>query len=257
MYKHISFLFIVAGMLFMANAPHVLAQTPSPTPTCQTVYGGGTNCSATGSLSINKTVKNPKTNSYSNNLFQDVYIFGTSENVTFKLTLTNTTTRNIGNIHILDTLPTNLDYVSSDGTFNNTNRTITLSVSNLAAKASADYIVKAKVNTQPLPGNLSVACLPNTVQAQTTSFFFFNHTQSQDTSIFCITNKSTTSHPNNQTSNVEPLNPTSNTQTRGGQKVYTPPTSGQSPATGPETATIALLPILFGLGKFLQKKATG
>ena len=255
MIKHLSLALLTLGIILMMNTHPAFAQTP--TPTCQTVYGGGVTCNVNGTLAIDKTVENPQTGSFTNNLLQDEYIFGTAENITFRITITNTTSGNISNIHILDTLPTNLDYVSSDGTFNSQTRTVSIPDATLASKASTSFLLKTKVNTQPLPGNQSTVCLSNTAQAQTTSFFFFNNTQSQDAAIFCLkTSAGPTTTPtpiNSQMSSGGTTTPSQ--QTRGGKPVYRAPNASQTPPTGPVTTSLMLLPFLFILGKFLQRKA--
>ncbi len=253
------FLILLAFSTFFAHSVNAQTptsiKTPTPTPTCQAIYGGGTNCATGGTVIIDKTVENPNTQEFTNALLQDMYVFSPRETVTFRFTITNVSSGTVSNIHILDALPANLDYVKSDGSFNSGNRTVSMPENALSSKTSASFQLTTKVNSQPIPGNQPVACIANIAQLQTTSFFFFNHIQSGDTAIFCLkaSGPITPAILPSQTPSQPGQTPIQSGQTKGGQKVYPPPATKKTPATGPEAWSLFLLPALFFIGRKLRK----
>src|SRR3989304_8577444 len=58
---------------------------------CQPVYGGGEVCISKGNILVNKTVQNPQTGAFVDNLsLSNDPRFGAEKSVTFQLTITNT-----------------------------------------------------------------------------------------------------------------------------------------------------------------------
>ena len=190
---------LLCSLLFV-TATQSLAAT-----TCQSIYGGGQTCqSQTNNLSIIKEVANPQTQQFTSNLKQTEYIFQRSENVVFRFTLTNNATSTQSSLQILDTLPVNLDYVSSDGSFNSQTRLVTINVPTIAGKQIKTFTITTKVNNQNLPNREGVACITNQVNLQTRSFFFFTNPQGQNTAVFCISTNQTTIAPTPQSEMDQP-----------------------------------------------------
>lgn len=222
---------------------------------CQPIYNGGSNCSTQSALTLDKTVQNPQTGQFTAKLLSDIYVFARGQNVVFHLTLTNTTTNSISSIQINDQLPTNLDYISGDGKFNASNRTLTINVGTLQAKSSKTYALTARVNSQNLPSNQQVACLVNQASVQTTSFFFFSSLQNQNSAVFCLSSASPLVQITPTPTQTAPMPITVNPTTPQPNRVYPVPQGATTPPTGPEADAMLLLPTLFFLGKFILKRA--
>lgn len=253
----------------------IVAPQANAAGSCQKIYNGGTVCSqSNGTLTIDKFLQNPRTNSYTNNLRQDQYVFSAGENVNFRLQVTNTSDNPISNITIVDTLPSNLDFGNGDGTFDTKKHTVTIKLNSLASKATQTYNYQAVVNTKALPGNQPTACVLNQVIVQTTSFFFFTSTQGQNNATVCLGTKPTgmptivTPTTVNPTTSVPVteitpkvivyLTPTPTIlpqihKTKGGQTVYTAPNTSQTPPTGPNPLSLLFLLPLFFVGKYIRR----
>lgn len=221
--------------LFVIVTP-VVADT-----TCQPVYGGGQTCVQVGNVLINKTVKNPQTGVFVDNLGVNDPKFSPDQQVPFQLIVTNTGNSTLSKVTVKDTLPQFVDYVSGIGTFDQSSKTLTFEVSDLKANESRTFNLVAKiVSVGALPSDQSVVCVVN--QAQATA----NNQTSADNSQFCIQTQPQT------TKGGQPQP----TETKGGLKVFPPTQQGQMPSTGPEAlALLALIPSGIA-GMFLRKKAS-
>ena len=212
-----------------------LASSASASTSCQPIYGGGETCVQVGNISINKTVKNPTTGSFVDNLSVNDPKYSPASTVNFQITVTNTGNGNISSTTVKDTFPNYVTFVSGPGSFDSNSKVLTFTVENLAAGASQIFNVSAKIVDQnSLPADQGVTCVVNQVNATSN-----DNQQSSDNSQFCI---------------EKPTQP--GTTTKGGLKVFPAPAVVTTPATGPEMLPlIGLIPSgLFGI--FLRKKAS-
>lgn len=215
---------------FLANASLALASGSSyGTSNCQVIYGGGEVCQKEIKFTIDKKVQGPtKGGQFVDNLSMNDAKFQPGSDIAFQITITNTGNTTIQNLSIVDTLPSNLIFLSGAGNYNSANNTITYNVSNLEAGKSNQQTFLAKIADKSKFSN-SVTCLNNTVRANDD-----NGNSASDNAGFCVENPTT-------------QNPT--------PKVFTSVPPKSIPNTGPE-----MLPLL-GLipagisGYFLRKKS--
>ena len=206
--------------------------------TCQPIYGGGETCVQVGNLSINKTVKNPSTGGFVDNLNINDPKYSPTSTVDFQITVTNTGSGNISSATVKDTLPNYVTFVSGPGSFDANSKVLTFTVNNLGSGQSQTFNVTAKVVDQgALPANQGVTCVVNQVSATAN-----DNMQSSDNSQFCIEKPSQPGTPS--------------TTTKGGLKVFPAPKVTTTPATGPEMlALIGLIPS--GIAGLILRKKTG
>jgi len=221
-------IFALVIFLLMASEQSALADT-----VCQPIYGGGQTCVQVGNTLINKTVQNPQTGAFVDNLNVNDPKFTPTSSVTFHITVTNTGSSTINKTTVKDTLPSFINFVSGPGSFDSNTKVLTFDVGNLAAGESRTFTIAAKVTDQgQLPQDQGITCVVN--QAISTSE---NGQQSSDNSQFCI---------------QKPVLG----ETKGGLKVLPSPQITITPPTGPEMLPlIGLIPTgIFGF--FLRKKAS-
>lgn len=230
--KKLILISLITGFISLSFAVKTNAST-----SCQPIYGGGETCVQVGKISINKTVKNPVTGSFVENLNINDPKYSPTSTVNFQITVTNTGSENISSTTVKDTFPNFVTFVSGpkDGKFDSNSKVLTFTVGNLSAGASKTFDVSAKVADQgSLPADQGVTCVVNQVNATSN-----DNQQSSDNSQFCI---------------EKPTQP--GTTTKGGLKVFPAPAVVTTPATGPEMfPLIGLIPSgLFGI--FLRKKTS-
>ncbi|KKU82805.1 MAG: hypothetical protein UY10_C0023G0002 [Microgenomates group bacterium GW2011_GWA2_47_8] len=216
---------LTAAVLFFSLGGAVYASYGSEA--CQPIYGGGETCVLKGNLLINKSVKNPQTNEFVDNLSRSndpKYMSG--QIVEFQLTVTNTGNKKINEIEVTDILPNYLDFQSGPGTFDSNNKKLTFKIVGLEPNQSKTYTVKAKVS-----GNISFSQAVNCVVNQAKAVSGDN--ESSDIAQLCIEKTVTT--------------------TKGGLPVMPAPGLKQTPATGPEMLGLAALIPAAGAGLFLRK----
>ena len=233
------------GACYLFFGASANAQT-TPSPTCQPLYGGGAyNCSSKN-LSVDKTVQDPQSGVFVQNLGVNDAHYSPESTVTFRVLVKNTSNQALKNITIKDTLPKYLTYTSGEGKYDNTTKTLTITLASLDGGKSKSYDIKAKVaKIQDLPQDQSVSCLTNQTNVKT------GDQSASDNVSFCLQRQATVG-----TSNITYPTPT---VTKGGQVVY-PVTTNQTitrtPPTGPEALALFALAPLAGLGQFLRRKAS-
>ncbi|OGH23342.1 MAG: hypothetical protein A2958_00250 [Candidatus Levybacteria bacterium RIFCSPLOWO2_01_FULL_38_13] len=220
-------IFAIAFFALFAVSQKALADT-----VCQPIYGGGQTCVQVGNILVNKTVKNPQTGAFVDNLnINDPKLLPLST-VTFQITVTNTGSGNLSKITVKDTLPSFVTFVSGPGSFDRNTKVLTFEVSNLGAGQSQTFTLEAKtVEENKLPQDQGIVCVVNQVLATSDS------NQSSDNSQFCI-----------EKPVVAPV-------TKGGLKVFPAPTVVTTPPTGPEMLSLIGLIPAGGLGFLLRRKA--
>lgn len=180
----IFFLFVT----YLTNSSVVLADGVIPTVTpgvgnCIPVYGGGVQCPRVGQVLINKTVRNPSTGIFVDNLGPADPKYRPEWLVNFKITVQNTGDQMLNDVKVTDKLPDFVDFTSGPGTFDSNSETLTFDVLNLAGGTSQTFdVVVRTVHAAVLPVNQSVVCPVNTVDAVVTDTNQTDH----DTSQFCI-----------------------------------------------------------------------
>lgn len=225
----ITILFFTVYTLFFV--PVVSADT-----VCQPIYGGGQSCVQTGNVLINKTVADPKTGAFVDNLGINDNKFAQDMAINFQITITNTGNTVVSKITIKDIFPRFVDFVAGPGNFDGNSKTLSLDVSNLNPNESRNFTITGKIVSADKLPDQTIDCEVNQALASIDS-----NTTSQDNSQFCIQKQAI------QTGQ----NPTT---TKGGLKVFTPGQVATTPSTGPEMLPLlALIPT--GLaGIFLKRK---
>ena len=152
--------------------------------TCQQVYGGGETCIQVGKIFIAKTVQNPQTSAFVDNLSVNEPKFSPEQNIQFRLTVTNNDNATAKNVVVQDTYPQYVNFTSGEGKFDNNTKTLTIEVGELKAGESKTYTLQGKiVSAQSIPGGSGVVCVVNQATAAT------NGNTSQDNAQFCIEKK--------------------------------------------------------------------
>lgn len=207
------------------------------TTTCQPTYGGGTNC-VTTKIIIDKTVKNPQTGQFVDNLNINDPKYAPNDTVAFQLKVTNTSDQALSGVKVTDILPAHLTYVSgvAGATYDNSTKTLTFNAGDFKVSESKTFTVNAKIDqASSLPADQGIVCETNQ------SFVSVNDTQNQDNAQVCI---------------QKPTLGTTSTMTKGGQVVYPAPKAKSTPKTGAEMLTLfAIIPSSIG-GLILRRKTS-
>jgi len=227
------FLLLVTCYLLLVTASPAQADT-----SCQPIYGGGQSCVTTNNIIINKTVLNPQTNQFVDNLSINDPKYQPGFITTFQISVTNTGNNNVGRIDVRDIFPQYVNFGSGAGTFDTNTNTLSFSLTNLAPNETRKYSIVGRIfNADQIPvAQGSVICVVNQAIAMVD-----NANASQDNAQLCI-------------EKVAPVVATVITNTKGGFPVLNPSTTiYKAPATGPEMfGLIAMIPT--GLaGWFLRK----
>lgn len=219
----------VASVMAAGSVTPTPTKTPTPTPiksveACQTTYGGGSTCETT-QLLLDKTVKNPKSTVYVDNLGTNDPKYNPDGTVSFKLKVTNTGASTLSKVTVTDTLPDFVTFTDGDA------KVHTFTLDDLKPNESRIIDISAKIATSnALPNDKGITCVTNSAKATSDSL------ESTDTAQFCV-EKSILS------------------TTKGGNVVYPVPAAKTTPPTGPEAlALVGLLPTSM-LGFVLRKKA--
>lgn len=232
---------------------------------CQPIYGGGESCPKVPQFEINKTVQNPKTQAFVDNLGVGDAKFAPTQLVPFKLTVKNTTDEKISNVIIKDIFPGVVDFAGGIGDFDANSKTLTIKLESLEANETRDFYVQAKVAAKDkLPADQAVMCVINQ------STITIGDKTAQDNAQFCI--EKTLTPPANPvnpanpptTKGGQPVTPGTTTTTtsvanppttKGGKPVFPPTTAKKTPETGPEAiALFGLIPSALS-GLYLRRKS--
>jgi len=135
--------------------------------TCEPIYGGGERCFGTGDILIDKTVKNPSSNLFVDNLGVNDPKFSPGELVLYRLEVKNTGSSEFGKVTVKDVFPSYLDFVWGPAGWNSDSRTLQFDVYNLKSGESRQYEVMTRVFGQEnLPADRSLICVVNTASAE-------------------------------------------------------------------------------------------
>ena len=189
---------------------------------CQPIYGGGQSCTTSNNIVIDKTVLNPQSNQFVNNLSINDPKYLPGLIATFQIAITNTGNKNISTIDVKDIFPQYVIFGAGAGTFDINTNTLSFSLTDLAPNETRKYSIVGRVfNAENIPGTVgSVVCVVNQAIAMIN-----NNNVSQDNSQFCI----------------EKTAVASVVTTKGGFPVLSSVPTTSTPSTGPEAL------VLFGL----------
>lgn len=182
-YKKVIMSALVAGA-FLANTTLASASGSSyGTSNCQVIYGGGEVCHEQVKFTIDKKVMQPtKGGGYVDNLSSNDARFQPGSDAAFQITITNTGNKTIEKLTVVDTLPSNLLFVSGVGNYNSSDKTITYTISNLEAGKSNQQTFVAKIADKS-KFSQTVTCVTNAVKA-----YDNNGNNANDNASLCIEN---------------------------------------------------------------------
>ena len=126
-------------------------------------------------LAINKTVRNPVSNVYVDNLSAQDYTFLPGQLATFRIEVKNVGQTELNNIQVKDMLPQLLDFEVGGGSYDKAARVLTFNVDNLKVGESRTFDFHARV--QPTTG---LVCVSNLAEARSGQLF------GQDSTSVCI-----------------------------------------------------------------------
>lgn len=173
----------IAGVAFFATAKIAMADT-----NCTTQYGangyGTTNCT-TVDITVNKTVKNPVSNVFVENLTDKDATYSPDSEVTFQLEIKNAGNQNFDTVTVKDVLPEHLTNASVDaqynGSYDSGSKTLTFTLKDLKSGESKTVEVKAKVTAaSTFAKDKDMFCETN--KAEVTA----NDRKDDDTAQYCI-----------------------------------------------------------------------
>ena len=220
---------------------------------CQPIFGGGQTCIQASELSVNKQVKQPKSDEFFHNIGGSDPRYTTGQWIGFRVTVKNTSNRALSKIKIRDIFPQYIDFRNgrsdsgesseskSSGSFDPRSRTFSFTMDKLNTNEAKVFFIDGQVvGKDKLPGDQGIFCIVN--QAVVT----IDSKTSQDNSQFCIEKETLGISAPAKSQNP----PTS----KGGLPVYPPAQTKKTPETGPEAlALIGLIPTgVFGF--WLKRK---
>lgn len=157
-------------VIYLTNGVKVSADGTYGQSGCVPVYGGGVQCPRVGQVLINKTVRNPSTGIFVDNLGPSDPRYRPGWTVKFQLTISNTGDETLSKVTVTDKLPDYLDFTSGPGNYDNNTKTLTFDIFDLKGGASQTYEITAKVvHPAVLPADKSVVCVINNVTAVSSS----------------------------------------------------------------------------------------
>ncbi len=243
--------YIISLLVLLTSAQFAYADS-----SCTPIYGGGQTCVQTGNISINKTVQNPQTGVFVDNLGINDPKFAPGQTINFQIAVTDTGGQLLNQVFVTDTFPQFVTSVSGPGSFNTSTNTQSFEVDNLQPNETRTFNLSAQaVAENQLSSDTN--CVVN--QSSATA----NGQTSQDNAQFCIQKSAqpvTTTTPATTTTtmvNGQPVTTVVNqpTETKGGLKVFPAPQTVTTPPTGPEALPLlGMLPTGL-LGYFLRKKS--
>lgn len=231
--KNVLLSIFAIGVFYLFASSVVSADT-----SCQPIYGGGVTCEQVGNISVNKTVLNPKTNTFVDNLDVNDIKYSPDQTVSFKVNVTNTGSARLNKINVRDVFPQFVNFVSGAGSFEASMKILSFSIDGLNPNETKTFDIQGKVVPgDQLPNDKGIVCVVNQAIATVEA----TNQISQDNSQFCIQKQVVT--------------PTQVPTTKGGLKVFPQPTVTTTPPTGPEMLPLFGLIPAGALGYFLRKKS--
>lgn len=173
--------FVALTLSLLTAALYAVFASHQASADCTNFYGYGQACPSVG-IAVNKTVQNPSTLAFVDNLGIGDPKFQAEQIVTFHLTVTNTSNSAIPQVIVRDTFPQLTGFIFGPGNFDSNTKVLTFELTSLQPGESRTFTVQGRVVPEnQLPQNMGITCPVNTVGVAT------NTGQSaQDTAQFCI-----------------------------------------------------------------------
>jgi len=150
----------VIGLAILNLAKYALLNLPQSalaTVRCEEVYGGGEVCIRTGELRLDKWVWDPDTAQWVNDLGIHDYKFGPGEEITFKVRVKNEGDETLGKIDVRDYLPSYVNHLSGD---------LSYEIHNLDPDESVEREIRVEVvPAEEIPDDDTSICVVNTAEA--------------------------------------------------------------------------------------------
>ena len=201
---------------------------------CQPIYGGGQSCTTINNILIEKTVLNPQTGKFVDNLgvkdpkYQPGFI------VTFQIKITNIGNRDFSKVEIKDIFPQYVLFSAGPGIFDTNTKILTFSINNLKVQESRIFTISGRVvDSASIPFTRENVCVVNQALATTNT-----NEVAQDNSQFCI--------EKNVVATQTP---------KGGFPIFSAPPITTTPSTGPESLVLFSLIPAGITGWFMIKKS--
>lgn len=151
---------ITAALGLLAFAAAALPKLTTPVEAavrCEFQYGVGEVCVKTGELQIDKKVWHPADGAFVDNLTLTSYIFNVGEEIVFKLTVKNVGDEAFDKVTVTDTLPSFLEHLSGDLSFE---------INNLGVGESREYEIRARVKPDQFSADKLTLCDVNTARVE-------------------------------------------------------------------------------------------
>lgn len=171
-YTTAKYIYSAVALLFALSSP-IYAQSYGS-------YGTG-NGTEPNDLTINKTVYNPLTKSYVENLSITDATFSSGDVISYKLEITNGSGETMNPVTVVDTLPAHTTYYGGDGVYDSNSKTVKITYDNVIAGDKRTAVVAVKVNAiDTLPK--TAFCVTNTVKVTSPT----RHNGDDDSAQACI-----------------------------------------------------------------------
>jgi uncharacterized repeat protein (TIGR01451 family) len=131
-------------------------------------------------LTVNKTVKNPSSGVFVENLTANDPTYSPGSDVLFRLTVTNSSGETFNPVTVRDVLPEHLTFISGPGTYDSASRTLTFTMDNLVAGESRTVEVLTRVVN--VATNAALFCELNYVKVTAAA----RPNGDDDTAQFCV-----------------------------------------------------------------------
>lgn len=131
---------------------------------CVPIYGGGVRCPRPGEIIIDKTVQNPSTGVFVDNLGPNDPKYRSEQIVPFHVTVRNPGDQSLDWVTVIDTLPSYVDFSSgpAGSSYDANTRKVTWTVNNLGAGDSQTFTINVRVQHEALlPKDRNVICPTN------------------------------------------------------------------------------------------------
>lgn len=169
MNKLISVSAISAILIIAVLAITAMPSKASAKKECFTQYGGGETCidiDEDGKLDVDKTVWNPESDDFEDNIKASEHKFSEGNKVRFRIRVKNTGDIRLENIELEDVLPSFVRYSSGDGDGKSDNTRVEFDEFDLNPGESEEFEFTAKVDFDGVSPKDSTVCLTNVARAE-------------------------------------------------------------------------------------------
>jgi uncharacterized repeat protein (TIGR01451 family) len=238
------YIFILLSVTVLLLSFPFLVHAAEPANGCQTIFGGGTSCLQTGSLTLDKKIRNPAKNQFVNHLGVNESRYAPEQTVVFQLSVKNTGSRAIENVIITDTFPQYVAFAKGPGEFDKSKNTLTFGINKIEAGQTRSITIEGKVApAQSLPSGTVPVCVLNQARVEK------DRNVSTDNTSFCLQTTGATAQPQ-QPGQTQP------TTAPSPMPVYQAPGVTTSPRTGPEMLSLIGLIPAAAAGFYLRRKTS-